>query len=81
MFIGFVTEGKNSPPKPEVWTNIITGGEVDFVQNFIPMSEIWTNITTGGKRTSSKTLYQCLRYGRILSQGGSGLRPKPYTNA
>ena len=48
MFIGFVTEGKNSPPKPEVWTNIITGGEVDFVQNFIPMSEVWTNIITGG---------------------------------
>lgn len=49
MFIGFVTEGKNSPPKPEVWTNIITGGgEVDFVQNFIPMSEVWTNIVAEG---------------------------------
>ena len=48
MFIGFVTEGKNSPPKPEVWTNIITGGGADFVQNLIPMPEVWTNVVTEG---------------------------------
>ena len=35
MFIGFVTEGKNSPPKPEVWTNIVAEGEADFVRRKI----------------------------------------------
>ena len=62
-----------------MFIGFVTDGEADFVQNLIPMPEVWTNIVTGGKRTLSKTLYQCLKYGRILAQGGGGLRLKLYT--
>ncbi len=51
-----------------MFIGFVTDGEADFVQNFIPMSEVWTNIGTGWGRTSSKTLYQNLKYGRMSLQ-------------
>ena len=59
---------KNFIPMYEVGTNIVTEGE-----KTTPIYEVWKNIVTKGY--VRKTLHQCMKYGKALSQRG-----KDYTN-